>query len=250
MGQKVGQYHRMLFRWHCRNFYPFRKKLTYAERQYLKRCFELFDDFHEVSETGFEQFSSFSYSHRVTGDRVNSSRLAYGSVENPEAARQAALPVLEEREIELPGEIWEGEASRFGGLGWDLENNLFKVYFRWLALSKLPEAVKSLVEDLDLSKHREECLLSFSYSHNQPVEKKVYLYPKEERELPEGVANVTWMVTDRRGLVSQYDLYYPSNWASRLNRTGRDIVSKYRARGQTLDTINYTDENSFTLYFP
>ena len=247
---KVGLFHRMLFRWHCRNFYPFKKRMTSTERRYLKVCFELFDDFQEVSETGFKKFSSFSYSHRVQGEQVNSSRIAYGSVENPEAAQEAAAPVLKERGIVLPSDVVDSENARFGGLGWDIEENQFKVYFRWLGLGALPGELTDLVKDINLEEHRQGCLISYTFLDDTLEESKVYLYPQVERELPEGVANETWMVTSKRGLVHQYDLYYPSNWGARLNKTGRDIVAKYRTRQQTLDTINYTDENDFTLYFP
>lgn len=247
---KVGLFHRMLFRWHCRNFYPFKKNMTSAERKYLKACFEMFDDFQEVSETGFKKFSSFSYSHRVQGERVNSSRIAYGSVENPEAAQKAAEPVLKQRGIVLPPEVVGSRNARFGGLGWDIEERQFKVYFRWLGLDALPGELAELVKDIELEEHRPECLISYTYVDNQLDESKVYLYPQVERELPEGVANETWMVTSKRGLVHQYDLYYPSNWGGKLNKAGRDIIAKYRTRQQTLDTINYTDENDFTLYFP
>ena len=224
--------------------------MSVAERRYLKACFELLDDYSETSETGFKKFSSFTYSHRVKGTEVNSSRIAYGSVQHPEKALQAALPVLEERGIEVFPEIAESENARFGGLGWDIEDNQFKIYYRWLGLRNLPDMLAPLVEEIDLDEHREECLLSFTYVNNELDEKKVYLYPKVERELPDGVANETWMVTSKRGLVHQYDLYYPSNWANKLNKTGRDIIRQYRARGQGLDTINYVNENDFTLYFP
>lgn len=224
--------------------------MTSAERQYLKSCFEMFDDFREVSETGFKKFSSFSYSHRVQGDKVNSSRIAYGSVENHEAAQEAARPILEERGIALPPGVLDSERSRFGGLGWDIEENQFKVYFRWLGLASLPADLSALMDNIEVSDHRDECLVSYTYVDNSLDESKVYLYPKTERDLPDGVANETWMVTDKRGLVRQYDLFYPSNWGGKLNKTGRDIVKKYRSRKQALDTINYTDENDFTLYFP
>lgn len=250
MQDKVGLFHRMLFRWHCRNFYPFKKNMTVAERRYLKACFELLEEFRETSETGFEKFSSFTYSHRVKGDKVNSSRIAYGSVERPEEALAAALPVIRERGITIPADLASSPKARFGGLGWDIEDDQFKVYYRWLGLGNLPDSLAPLVKDIDLGEHREECLLSFTYVNNALDEKKVYLYPKTERELPAGVANETWMVTSKRGLVHQYDLYYPSNWAAKLNKAGRDIVAKYRSRRQGLDTITYVNEDDFTLYFP
>ena len=250
MEEKVGLFHRMLFRWHCRNLYPFKKKMTVAERRYLKACFELLEDFRETSESGFEKFSSFTYSHRVKGSEVNSSRIAYGSVEKPTEALAAAQPVLEERGITGLSEISENDKARFGGLGWDIEENQFKVYYRWMGLSELPDILAPLVKDIDLTKHREECLLSFTYLDNALEEKKVYLYPKEESDLPDGVANETWMVTSKRGLVHQYDLYYPSNWASKLNKAGQAIVAKYAGLRQRLDTITYQNEDDFTLYFP
>ncbi len=250
MSSQVSAYHRLLFRWHNRTFFPFRKNLSSQEKGYIEACFGLLEDFRETSETGFTRFSSFSYSHRVLGDQVNSSRLAYGSVTKPQAAREAAQPVLRERGIRLASFYEEHPAVRFGGLGWDIEQDQFKLYFRVLDLGQLPPDLGEVLGRVKPPPHHPEGLVSFTYTGSRLSEKKVYLYPEEGRELPPDVVGEAWMVTDQRGLVHQYDLCYPSQWASQINRHGQALVAKYLERRQTLDTIVYQDADHFTLYFP
>lgn len=236
---EILHYHRFLFEWHCRHFFRFRRSLSTAEKAYLETCFGLASGFEEVSETGYDGFSYYSYSHRVEGEQVNSSRLAFGSVLHPEEAGDAALPVLRERGLEMP----RLPHSRFYGLGWDVLEQQFKIYLRVVEMANLPPTLSPLLEPYDLSAHRSEGLVSFTYTAGTLSETKVYLYPLD-------VAGEARMVTDRRGLVRQLDVDSPTEWSERINATGRRILQKYRERNETLDTIAFQDPDHFTLYFP
>ncbi len=243
-------YHRMLFQWHCRKFFRFRRHLTGNEKDYLETCFRLADDYQEVSESGYSHFSYYSYSHRIEGDKVNSSRLAYGSVVHSREALVAALPVLQERALQVDDFFLQDPVSQFYGLGWDIEEDQFKIYFRVTQLERMPSSVKALVGTTSLQEHRPEGLISFTYVVSKLSETKVYLYPKATGSLPEGALGEARMYSDRRGLVTQLDLSQPELWAQKLSPPGQRIMALYRELDETLDTIAYQDFEHYTLYFP
>lgn len=247
MSWELQIYHRTLFRWHCRNFFNFKRSLHRFEKDYLEVCFKLPDSYKEISEGGYEHFSYYTYSHRVRGETVNSSRLAYGSVAHPEEAYEAALPVLRHRGIEPPESMTSG--NRFYGLGWDLEEDQFKLYFRTLNWSALQPEFRILAGEHSPETHRPESLLSITYRHNQVEERKLYLYPLDEH-LPEGVRGFARMMTDRRGEVAQEDVDPENIENHSYNQAGREIILKYMEAGERLDTVAYKNENDFTLYFP
>ena len=243
-------YHRYLFQWHCRKFFRFRRYLSEREKDYLEACFALARDFRETSESGYEHYSYYSYSHRIQGELVNSSRLAYGSVLHPAEALAAARPVLEERGLNLDLFFLESPHSKFYGLGWDILEEQFKVYFRVQPLQILPIALSALLADYELGDHRDEGLVSFTYTRNQLSESKVYLYPKSLLNLPSGAQGQASMVSDQRGLVTQFDLSQPEQWTERLSPPGQKILSLYRELDEDLDTIQWQNEQNYTLYFP
>ena len=243
----LASYHRDLFNWHSRTFYPFRRRLKAIEKVYLETCFGLAAAFEETSEGGYEHFSYYTYSHRVKGDQANSSRMAYGSVLRPKEALAAARPVLAMRGLTLPDGLEEG--NEFYGLGWDLEEELFKVYFRTLDWRRLPASLSDLVVDYNWNDHRPEALLSFTYRQKELFERKVYLYPSEAPS-QDGVRGQARMITDGRGEVVQDDLAQSGVIPYDLNETGQAILEKYRSIGESLDTIAYNDSQDFTMYFP
>lgn len=221
--------------------------MTQAEKDYLLACFRLAKGSSEVSETGYRHFSYFTYSHRVKGDQVNSSRLAYGSVVNPQEAWPPAKPVLAERGVTLPPG-WE--QNKFYGLGWDYSKEQFKVYFRTLDWRKVPEDLQSLIEGYSFEDYRGESLISLTFEGSEPVERKVYLYPKE---LPgeDGIVGKAIMVTDVRGEVEQDDVRKEGDIPFELNATGKRILELYEEEiEERLDTIAFKNSEDFTLYFP
>lgn len=243
----VLTYHRSLFQWHCRNFFNFRRNLSVIEKAYLEKCFSIATRADQVSEGGYEHFSYYTYSHRVKGEAVNSSRMAYGSVDHPDVAFQVAIPVLQERGLILPEGL--AENHRFYGLGWDLEDELFKVYFRTLDWRKLPPILAELVVDYSWNDHRPEALLSLTYQRNQLMERKIYLYPKDD-DTAEGTLGRALMITDTRGVVTQSDLPPNRDIPYDLNEIGQKILAAYQEIGESLDTIAYEARDNYTLYFP
>lgn len=246
MDSRLQTYHRSLFQWHCRHFFNFRRQLSGVEKVYLETCFALAQSLDEVSDGGYAHFSYYSYSHRVKGDSVNSSRLAYGSINQHDQAFQAALPVISHRGVTLP----EGLSDQpFYGLGWDIEDGLFKAYFRSRDWRSLPPSLADLVVDYSWNDHRPEALLSLTWKAADLVERKVYLYPLAADGKP-GVRGQARMITDTRGEVIQDDLEPHTVIPYDLNETGVRILAKYEEVGETLDTIAYKNSEDFTLYFP
>ena len=221
--------------------------MSREEKDYLEACFRLPVTAHETSEGGYEHFSYYTFSHRVKNGRVNSSRLAYGSVANPEGAWQAAIPVLEKRDISLPRSLTE--SNKFYGLGWDIEESQFKVYFRTLDWTKLDADFFDLVENYDPETHRGEALLSLTFENRDVSERKIYLYPKDEY-IPTGALGYARMVTDKRGEVAQTDIDPQRTDLYELGDIGKQILEKYEEVGEDLDTVAYKSEDDFTLYFP
>ncbi len=246
MNINVLTYHRSLFQWHCRNFFNFRRHLSVTEKAYLEKCFSIATKSDQVSEGGYEHFSYYTYSHRVKGESVNSSRMAYGSVDHPDVAFTAAQPVLHERGLILPQGLAE---HPFYGLGWDIEDELFKVYFRTLDWRELPPLLAELVVDYNWNDHRPEALLSLTFQQNQLIERKIYLYPKDE-DTPEGTLGRALMITDTRGVVTQSDLSPSREIPYDLNEIGQKILAAYQEIGEGLDTIAYEAKDNYTLYFP
>ncbi len=250
----VGKHHRKFFNWFCETFYPLDKKFSKVEMNYIEYCFDLTEWFAEKPEdSDYREFSYFTYSHRVKGREVNSSRFAVGSLEHPEEAMERALEVIEFRGVSFPNYFVESDNSVFYGLGWDLEEGLFKVYFRIRELQKLPfESLQKLMEEVEVE-YRQEGLVSYTFAGTQLVEEKVYVYPilSEEQLLP-GTKSQALMISSVRGVISQYDVdvFDSKFWREKLNETGKKILDIYAERGYSLDTIAIDDSDNFTLYFP
>lgn len=254
--RKVRRVHQRFFQWYNDTFYPIQQHLTPTELAYIQRCFSLSTWFSErAEESDYEEFSYFTYSHRVRGDQVNSSRIAFGSVANPDEMLLAAMPVIQERKIELDPYFLIHENARFYGLGWDLDEGHFKVYFRLIDLDALPQpSLKKLLQQtLPRALRRPEGLVSFTYINNQLFEEKVYAYPLPNNhgdELFPGAKGRVLMATSRRGVITQYDVSKTEQWRNKLNPAGQKLIDTYAQQGYTLDTIVLTDNDQFTLYFP
>lgn len=251
---KVQNFHHELFQWHSETFFPFEQKMSAREKQYLDTCFSLAETFLEVPESGYAEFSYYSYSHRIQGDVVNSSRLAYGSVIHHEKALESALPVIEERNVPLDPYFLKDPQSLFYGLGWDFLANHFKIYFRVLDLDQLPQASFQALLEETLPNRRSEGLVSFTFIDQELHEQKVYVYPNLEvgkyDDIFPGTKGRVLMSTSKRGTITQYDVSETKRWSGRVNPRGIQVLKAYAQKGYALDTIALKDKDNFTIYFP
>jgi hypothetical protein len=232
--------------WHEEKFLQ-ELTLSKNEKAYIQGCIdmswlELTRPLISLWDPFICRLSFMNFSHEVHDNTVNSKRFAYGSVVYPSRAFELARPVLQEHQIQLP-EQPSGNFC-FGGLGWDLEQNYLKVYFRYFNFEKLNEEWKKLVNS------NRECekqgIIAWTFNKDHVLcETKVYRYPRH--------VNITSMFTTSRGEVLQHDQApneSSSNWNGKLNQKGWDIIDTYKKNNYEVDTVAYKDRDHFTLYFP
>lgn len=242
---RFRKYQEDLFDWHCTEFFPFHKRFTKLELEYIKHCiqiswYEFFKPFLLLWDEMILNLSFFSYSHRVEASKVNSTRIAYGSLVAPSSAYSYAKRVLKERNITLP--FPPGGNFMFNGLGWDFENGHFKVYYRYWDSAKLLPQYKKLITSNET--YLKQGLISWTYNQDGVlIETKIYCYPEHERE--------AHLFSDQRHDI-QKDCKKNNSfiWGDYINKTGRDIMMKYGEKNYVLDTITVKDKDHFTLYFP
>jgi hypothetical protein len=171
-------FQRVLFNWQlgsANNEKFYTSRLLQSEKNYLEYFFNLY---------GYEQYnfqfglwygnrmSSFTWSHRSSQATENSVRFACGTTSQKEPFQLMGLKVLKEKFINLSNELnMSSESLSFYGLGWDLQENNFKVYMMFHGIDALPLKYKKLAnetllevgidfEHADISRHG---LISLTY---------------------------------------------------------------------------------------
>jgi hypothetical protein len=248
----VSGYHHDLFRWHCKNFYKFDLEMSHCELDYLYACFSMAEDSFNVSGFNDKFHSSYTYSHRIEGKRVNSSRLAYGSFTKPNFLEPYILTILKFKGIPIPSDLVSRDGIFWGGLGWDLMEDKFKIYLRLDKVICLPPVYLSSLGNILKKNMINKGGFSMVYRHNCLVEEKLYLYPTSRNDISfqSDVNRTTLMYSSTRGLVKQHDISAGWKWLSRLGPEARIICRKYAIIGEQLDTVNYVGPRHCTLYFP
>ena len=131
--------------------------------------------------------SSYTYSHRIKGNKIDSSRFRLGTTSQGEILEPFSFRVFESRGIKGLDILIKDYNLTYVGIGWDISVNQFKVYLMYEDILKLPEDLKILTSSVLSSEGRLNALLpygliSFTYdiSVNPAIlyEKKVYVYPK------------------------------------------------------------------------
>lgn len=235
-------FNKEVYKWHCKNIYPFDKNLSFVETNYIKKCiqlsyWELLRPLYCIFDPFIKRLSYFTYSHRIIDGKCNSSRIAYGSVIQSKKAYIYAKKVLHERNIQ--SEIIPNSNIAFGGLGWDIQNNHFKIYFRFYDFKKLSDTYKELLPDM--INNYQSGLLSITYNkNNKIIERKIYCYP-----IFEMVATLQSIY--RKDI--QHDCHNNNKWVDKLDKTGLKILDIYKNKYK-LDTITYKNKENYTMYFP
>jgi hypothetical protein len=253
---------RELHAWHRRTFFDFDKHLNQLEKDYIAACVELMDAReHKVDHNLF--YSTVSYSHRVRGDKVNSSRVAYGSLRHRDRLRQPMERILRSRGISP--EVMGNLPDAFG-LGWDIEAGHLKVYIHLRSLAGIEDREAArLVRKVGETKVHDFGLVSYTFEGPRLSERKVYVAlreprPAQVRDYPfrDLITHTNFMITDRRGIVPQVDLKSGELDGKRyLNAAGRKVCEAYQramgreltARDASVDTLAYQGPDELTLYF-
>ena len=234
-------YNKTVYTWHCVNIYPFHKKLTKKEITYIEKCidlswWELLRPFYIRKDPFIKRLSYFTYSHRVVNGKINSSRIAYGSVINPDIVYDFAKEILKERGIK--SEIHPDNNIIFGGLGWDFEEGHFKTYFRFKNFKNISSNYQKLLENME--NKCKDGIISITYGINGNIlERKVYCYHENE--------SIAELKSEFRQDI-QKDCNSQEKW--NLNTTGNNILELYKKSRYNLDTITYKDRINYTMYFP
>jgi hypothetical protein len=158
------------------------------------------------------------------------------------------------------GDFRTGDYGPYG-LGWDFEEDHFKVYYavrqpRFLEL----DGALTLYQSTDAPVDR-IVGLSHTWQKGILLEKKVYLYPTEDKgrgllsplaPFETWVDRVAMMVSDRRGVEYQIDLSDGDvkDIGRYLNAAGRRVLDAYGGIGGHVDAMTWKTPQRYTLYFP
>jgi hypothetical protein len=256
------------------NIFPFYKYLSNPEKTYISEClkYSAFELFRPLCQSFYHRLSFFSYSIKCSNNYINTSRLSYGSVIVPDLIFPSAKAVLNSRNIAEPAII--DDNISFGGLGWDLYENIFKIYYRFNNYDKLPWLIKkmfnSLIKQNKLQDNTnktqsimflDQGLISWSYKNNILFEIKLYQYDKNNtlntilysvdpfgKHLRTDVQhNNQELYTDKKN--TEYTEYKIPEYRQ-INEKGQYIIDLYEKHNYKLDTIHITDKDNYTLYFP
>lgn len=248
---KIISKHYYLFNWYCDNFYDFKNVLSENELKYIYNIFN-HSPIEVLNKTmDGKRLSYITFSHIIKDDIINSSRFSIGSIMLPNLSLNYALDILKDRNIILPKYLLSDD-YKFGGLGWDLDNDYFKVYFRCLNKNffyihkniylncRNKKIFKKIQNEYKSNKYWKEGILSFTYKNNKLYEKKIYVYPKYNKKYL-----TTYMLSNIRGIIKQNDINnYNTN-----DKIEKKLIEKYNNRNFKLDTVSMSKEGK-VFYFP
>ncbi|MEE8410215.1 MAG: hypothetical protein V3T05_11460, partial [Myxococcota bacterium] len=243
------------FDWYCDANFDFRKALSKRELAFADACMRLSPiTWSHVINDEFA-YSLFSFSHRVRGSRVNSSRAFFATVDGQASVMGDIADLVKARGIR-PASV--PNFDKTVAIGWDFEVDQFKTYQLLRSLRDIEDPeVKALVALAGDAPKYDINLVSTTFVEGKPVEKKVYVALKgndhpalEGHPFASEVRHTNLMITTRRGVVPQLDLKQPLD-PKNLNEYGRTLAAAYRRYFKMhVDTVNYTSPDDFTLYFP
>lgn len=248
---------RSMFEWHCREFYDLRKALTPLELGFLEHSMELEGDVwgYDIADSEFV-YSMITFSHRIAGDRINSSRVAMGSIRHADKLHGEMVRILEQHGVDIAS---LPDLEHMKGIGWDIEADHLKVYFYLPDITQTQDSeIAALRTKAGGEAHYPMGITSMTMHNSRPdvFEKKLYLAMKDrvpnavaDHPFTSDIVHTNYMITTRRGVVPQVDVRQGFD-TSTLSAPGRDVTARYARLGEGVDTIAYQDNASYTIYFP
>jgi len=263
LGRELGpgeQIQRM-YDWHCDNFFDFNKHLPTRELEYIRQSYLVMDSWDQDMTDDFS-YSVASFSHRIQGENVNSSRLYAGSFVHYSKLEPQIIEIIKHRGLspdKLPiAQQAEGYRPLLG-LGWNVEEDDFKVYGYVDDLTKTPDGdiLDLFRSSADLDAHPFG-LVSYTFKGNRISEKKVYVGARNPTAMKglelatADIEHVNYMITSERGRIPQVDLKEGFSYSKLQNDRAREICSLYEEydHEETLDTLAYHGPDAIDLYFP
>ena len=226
---------------------------------YLEHCFILATTEKDVP-SALWNLSPYHYSHHIEGDEVYSGHIAYGSFAQPKALLQAAQPLFQHHDpdqqrttlLRRYQETYNtAQTPVFCGLGWDLHNAIFSMYFwhrpqgtaesqdtsslRWLQLSSRQG------EDFTLTLHDPQARLDQESKRKQLDKRQIFEVPKHTKPLASRL---------QQGLHAPYIDESLTAWRKRLPHHAQRILTLYEKKKQPLRTLELHTIGDFVLHYP
>ena len=154
------KYYLYKYNFYCKNYFNFNKSFTKLEKEYLNICFKLiplnllYYVCYGLIDKNILRYSFITFSNRIKFQKVNSSCFAIGSILFTKLLNKYYKAILNERKI--LSEVNECDNIRFGGLGWDFENNILKIYYKFKNKKDLPNKYEYLYKNYKSKKYLDE----------------------------------------------------------------------------------------------
>lgn len=246
---------------YCQNYFNFDKNMTVLEKEFVKnRLMEPNGWWVKMSPS--VELSTITYSQRIDGNKVNSSRIGCGSLVPKDDAQKMARDICKVRGINLAELKDQGSPL---GLAWDFEEDLFKVYFFEQNLKQQPDpSLKTLFSQITGYELHPFGIRSYSFRGGKIVEKKIYAPLNSANKIDQltkdksllsmrnKIQHINLMVTDQRGIVPQYDVKFGETLdANVFNTQGQKIIAELDHKlALKMDTLSYNNKDEFTFYYP
>lgn len=246
---------------YCQNYFNFDKHMTAQEKEFIKhRLMEPDSWWVQVSPS--VELSTITYSQRIQGAKVNSSRIGCGSLLPQDASQKMARDICKSRGIKLAELKDQGSPL---GLAWDFEEDLFKVYFFESNLKQQPDSsLKTLFSQIANYEVQAFGMRSYSFKGGKIVERKIYAPLKSVDKMGQvtkdksllamknKIQHINLMVTDHRGVVPQYDVKFGEALDNNVfNAQGQKIIAELDQKlALKVDTLSYLNKDEFAFYYP
>lgn len=248
----IKNYHFEYYKFNFTNFNNYFNKFSSDEIEYINYCMKnsIYEFLLNIVYYILSIFNIFSkniysyatFSHTVSNNTVNSTRLSIGTLYFSKSYFKIANKVIQGRNINIKS-MENDKNLFFNGLGWDLKNKQFKIYYRYNDYNKLKKKFKKLYKNKSKFNYSKKGIISLTYKDNKLFETKLYLYENTNNE-------TAYLFTNLRGTVIQHsDLDINTNFYDKINDTGKNIVDKYKKNNYQIDTINITDKDNFIIYY-
>jgi len=193
--------------------------------------------------------SLVSFGHNVTSNQINSSRIYAGSYTQHKQLYAQLRQLLRHRGIRSENLSLD---NRPVGLGWDVENDLFKLYVFFEDYRTIPDAeIQQLSQLLAHRPTYPQGIASWTWRGGHELyEKKLYLGLPDDTGMHafgSAIKHTTAMLTTKRGIVPQLDVQ--TQTVLPMNKTARDLIAWYETKGVKLDTCSWKSPHQQALYF-
>lgn len=255
------EYMKKFHEFYCQNYFNFDKHMSAQEKEFIKhRLMEPDSWWVQVSPS--VELSTITYSQRIQGAKVNSSRIGCGSLLPKDTSQKMAREICKTRGIKLAELKDQGSPL---GLAWDFEEDLFKVYFFESNLKQQPDpSLKTLLSQVANYELQTFGIRSYSFKGGKIVERKIYAPLKAVDKMEQiakdksllamknKIQHINLMVTDHRGVVPQYDVKFGEALDNNVfNAQGQKIIAELdRKLALKMDTLSYNNKDEFTFYYP